>query len=95
MIQYSEKLELAKTAVQEQLDVSHCTLDDLDELRDIMSDMLQKQQDIEVCPLAVYFMIHDSICYPGRVREYLGNPSAAIFSHRGSAPQIRPISVTV
>ena len=95
MIQYSEKLELAKTAVQEQLDVSHCTLDDLDELRDIMSDMLQKQQDIEVCPLAVYFVIHDSICYPGRVRGSLGNPSAAIFSHRGSAPQIRPISVTV
>ena len=95
MLQYSEKLVLALTAVQEQLDVNRSILDDLDELRDVMSDMLQKQQDVEVCPLAVYFMIHDSICCTGRVRGSLGNPSAAVVSHRGSAPQIRPISVTV
>ena len=92
MLQHSEKLVLGKTIVQEQLDVSRNTLD---ELRDVMLDMLQKQQDVEVCPLAVYFMIHDSICCTGRVRGSLENPSAAIVSHRGSAPQIRPISVTV
>ena len=86
---------LAKTAVQEQLDVSRSTLDDLDELGDIMSDMLQKQQDVEVCPLAVYPVIHDSIYCTGRVRGSLGNPSAAIVSHRKSAPEIRPISVIV
>lgn len=45
---YSEQLVLAKTATQEQLDASRSTLDDLDELGDIMSDMLQKQQDVDV-----------------------------------------------
>jgi hypothetical protein len=44
----SEKLLLAKTAAQEQLDASRSILEDLDELGDIMSDMLQKQQDVEV-----------------------------------------------
>lgn len=44
----SEKFELAKTAAQEQVDASRSTLDDLDELADIMSDMLQKQQEVEV-----------------------------------------------
>ena len=92
MLQYSEKLVLGKTVVQEQLDVSRNTLD---ELRDVMLDMLQKQQDVEVCSLAVYFMIQDSICCTGQVRGSLEKPSAAIVSHRGSAPQIRPISVTV
>ena len=38
----------AKTAAQEQLDASRSILDDLDELGDIMSDMLQKQQEVEV-----------------------------------------------
>ncbi|KAN0093237.1 Autophagy-related protein 17 [Tylopilus felleus] len=42
-----EKLLLAKTTAQEQVDASRSTLDDLDELGDIMSDMLQKQQDVE------------------------------------------------
>ncbi|KIK95290.1 hypothetical protein PAXRUDRAFT_827175 [Paxillus rubicundulus Ve08.2h10] len=42
-----EKLSLATAAAQEQLDTSRNTLDDLDELGDIMSDMLQKQQDVE------------------------------------------------
>ena len=39
---------LAKTAAQEQLEASRSILEDLDELGDIMSDMLQKQQDVEV-----------------------------------------------
>lgn len=47
-LECSEKLVLAKSAAQEQLDASRGTLDDLDELGDIMSDMLQKQQDVEV-----------------------------------------------
>ena len=38
----------AKTAAQEQLVASRSILDDLDELGDIMSDMLQKQQEVEV-----------------------------------------------
>ncbi|KAH0832924.1 autophagy protein Apg17-domain-containing protein [Lanmaoa asiatica] len=42
-----EKLVLAKIAAQGQIDASRSTLDDLDELGDIMSDMLQKQQDVE------------------------------------------------
>ncbi|KAF8841788.1 hypothetical protein BDN67DRAFT_966676 [Paxillus ammoniavirescens] len=42
-----EKLSLARTAAREQLDTSRSTLDDLDELGDIMSDMLQKQQNVE------------------------------------------------
>ncbi|KIJ67089.1 hypothetical protein HYDPIDRAFT_85859 [Hydnomerulius pinastri MD-312] len=43
-----EKLVLAKAAAQEQLNTSNSTLDDLDELGDIMSDMLQKQQEVEI-----------------------------------------------
>lgn len=46
--QCSEKLVLAKTAAQDQLDASRIKLEDLDELGEIMSDMLQKQQDVEV-----------------------------------------------
>ncbi|KAF9236755.1 autophagy protein Apg17-domain-containing protein [Melanogaster broomeanus] len=42
-----EKLLLARTAAQEQLDTSRSTLDNLEELGDIMSDMLQKQQEVE------------------------------------------------
>ncbi|KAF8127047.1 autophagy-related protein 17 [Boletus edulis] len=40
-------IQEAQPAAQEQLDASRSTLDDLDELGDIMSDMLQKQQDVE------------------------------------------------
>ncbi|KAI9568239.1 autophagy-related protein 17 [Boletus coccyginus] len=42
-----EKLVLAKTTAQDQLDASRSKLEDLDELGEIMSDMLQKQQDVE------------------------------------------------
>lgn len=52
---YSEQLVLAKTATQEQLDASRSTLDDLDELGDIMSDMLQKQQDVDVSVYSLAF----------------------------------------
>ena len=38
----SEKLVLAKTTAQEQLDASRSIPEDLDELGDIVSDMLQK-----------------------------------------------------
>lgn len=77
ILQCSEKLVLAKTAAQGQLDASRSTLDDLDELGDIMSDMLQKQQDVEVrFPLAglpvSYLSIDDPISSPcywtGRLR---------------------------
>ncbi|KAF9223883.1 hypothetical protein BS17DRAFT_754004 [Gyrodon lividus] len=47
ILEAHEKLLLARTAVQEQLDTSRSTLDDLDELGDIMSDMLRKQQEVE------------------------------------------------
>ncbi|KAG0705672.1 autophagy-related protein 17 [Suillus ampliporus] len=42
-----QQLVTAKTAAQERLATQSTTLDDLDELGDIMSDMLQKQQDVE------------------------------------------------
>ncbi|KAH7884531.1 autophagy-related protein 17 [Phlebopus sp. FC_14] len=42
-----EKLVLAKTAAEAQVGASSRTLDDLDELGEIMSEMLQKQQEVE------------------------------------------------
>lgn len=42
-----DKLITAKDAVQEQLNTSSRILDNLDELGEIMSDMLEKQQEIE------------------------------------------------
>ncbi|KAI6003417.1 autophagy-related protein 17 [Pisolithus marmoratus] len=42
-----EKLLTAKAAAKGKLDASSSILDDLDELGEIMSDMLEKQQDIE------------------------------------------------
>ncbi|KIM68433.1 hypothetical protein SCLCIDRAFT_1209247 [Scleroderma citrinum Foug A] len=42
-----DKLIMAKDAVQEQLNTSSRILDNLDELGEIMSDMLEKQQEIE------------------------------------------------
>ncbi|KAH7912803.1 autophagy protein Apg17-domain-containing protein [Hygrophoropsis aurantiaca] len=43
----SEQLLAAKTSAQQQLDAHSKSLDDLDELGEIMSEMLQKQQEIE------------------------------------------------
>jgi autophagy-related protein 17 len=42
-----QQLVKAKTAAQERLTTQSITLDNLDELGEIMSDMLQKQQDVE------------------------------------------------
>ncbi|KAG2133664.1 autophagy-related protein 17 [Suillus bovinus] len=42
-----QQLVSAKTAAQERLTTQSITLDNLDELGEIMSDMLQKQQDVE------------------------------------------------
>lgn len=46
----SEQLVAAKALAQQHLDTHHITLDDLEELSDIMSEMLRKQQEIEVHP---------------------------------------------
>lgn len=50
----SQQLVTAKTAAQERLTTQSSTLDNLDELGDIMSDMLQKQQDVEVTFYIIY-----------------------------------------
>jgi hypothetical protein len=52
----SQQLISAKEAGQKQLARLQNTLDDLDELGDIMTEMLQRQQSVEVCS-AIYFMI--------------------------------------
>lgn len=44
----SEQLLAAKALAQQHLDTHHITLDDLEELGDIMSEMLRKQQEVEV-----------------------------------------------
>ena len=44
---------MAKDAVQEQLNTSSRILDNLDELGEIMSDMLEKQQEIEVSYMSI------------------------------------------
>jgi hypothetical protein len=57
----SQQLVTAKTAAQERLTTHSMTLDDLDELGEIMSDMLQKQHDIEVpFPLHVLPLIPET-----------------------------------
>jgi len=97
---------LAKTAAQDQLDASHSTLEDLDVLGDIMSDMLQKQQDVEVRfslwlftrDQLLHFSVHDSIssrCCTGRLRRSLGSPPTTIVGHTGPAPQIRSVPIIV
>lgn len=47
----SEQLVAAKALAQQHLDTHHITLDDLEELSDIMSEMLRKQQEVEVLPV--------------------------------------------
>ena len=100
----SERMVLAKTVAQQQLDASRSILEDLDELGDIMSDMLQKQQDVEVrfplcCLPVTHLSIHDSnpspCCCTGRLRRSLGSTSTAIAGCRGPAPQIRPVPIVV
>jgi autophagy-related protein 17 len=43
----SEKLLAAKDTAQQQLDVHHGTLDNLEELGEIMTEMLQRQEQVE------------------------------------------------
>jgi autophagy-related protein 17 len=43
-----------KAAAQERLATQSISLDNLDELGEIMSDMLQKQQDVEVIFHTIY-----------------------------------------
>lgn len=50
---FSDKLITTKGIVQEQLHTSTRILDDLDELGEIMSDMLEKQQEVEVSHTSV------------------------------------------
>lgn len=50
----SDKLITTKDAVQEQLNTSSRILDNLDELGEIMSDMLEKQQEIEVSYMSIF-----------------------------------------
>ena len=44
----SEQLLTRKNAMQQQLDTHPRTLDDLDELGDIMTEMLHRQETVEV-----------------------------------------------
>jgi autophagy-related protein 17 len=44
----SEQLLNAKEVAQQQLDAQRGTLDDLDELGEIMTEMLQRQESVEV-----------------------------------------------
>lgn len=48
---FSEQLLVAKAASQDRLDIHRATLTDLDELGDIMTEMLERQQGVEVCRL--------------------------------------------
>lgn len=44
----SGQLLVAKAATQERLEIHRSTLTDLDELGDIMTEMLERQQSVEV-----------------------------------------------
>lgn len=44
----SEQLLAGKNAIQKQLDTHPSTLDDLDELGEIMTEMLHRQETVEV-----------------------------------------------
>lgn len=56
----SEQFTAARALAQQHLGTHHVTLDDLEELGDIMSVMLRKQQEVEVCPCP---FIHP-FCHP-------------------------------
>jgi hypothetical protein len=49
----SEQLLVGKNAIQPQLDTLPSTLDDLDELGEIMTEMLYRQETVEVSVTSV------------------------------------------
>lgn len=89
----SEQLLAAKQAAQQHLDTHQRTLYDLDELGEIMSEMLERQQAVEVCLVIFPCCFVYPMIFADRERGTFDITSPSSYHHRRPTSSLHLVSI--